>query len=58
MQPAGGRPGRSEAWETEEEVPEQDLLSENRGVGEKAEKCLTSYHRSHAHAPVVPPVPF
>ena len=58
MQPAGGRPGWSEAGEAEEEVPGQDLLSENREVGEKAEKCLTFYHRSHAHAPVVPPVPF
>ena len=58
MQPAGGRPGWSEVGGTEEEVPGQDLLSENREVGEKAEKCLTSYHRSHAHAPSVPPVPF
>ena len=58
MQPAGGRPGWSGAGKAEEEVPEQDLLSENREVGEKAEKCFTSYHRSHAHAPMVPPVPF
>ena len=58
MQPAGGRPGWPGIGKTEEEVPGQDLLSENREVGEKAEKCLTSYHWSHAHAPSVPPVPF
>ena len=58
MQPAGGRPGWSEVGETEEEVPGQDLLSENREVGEKGWEVLNILPSIPCPCPRGPSSPF